>query len=504
MQEQTGMPTSHIRTIAVKLTHLGQVRDHNEDSVAIEIPENEALQAKGSLNLVADGMGGHQAGEVASQRAAEVIFKEYYDDPSTDVAASLSRALRRANTAVYEMGQSDLQRAGMGTTAVAAVVRGSEVHIASVGDSRAYVLRKGELIQITKDHSFVQEQIDANILTPEAARVHPKRNVITRALGHKPQVDVDTFEGKLATGDLLLLCSDGLSGILNDNEMLAILSQYPPQEAIMHLINEANLRGGPDNISALLVQALSYDPALPAALEVAPGVQPTTAVVARQPPGAAARPKRGRGRFFVVGLTVILLLAVLMAGSFLIFGGKDGQHPTSTLVPTLTQATTAMPALEPTSTPVGTPGETSTTSMPVGTPGESSAVPTSTAPESMLPTSTSIPPPTSTPTVPSASCQPAPPDALLAPPPGATFPVGSSETFQWEGGQLCENQVWQVTINLQPKFCPSTTEHQVICNLTDAGEFGWRVEIWTTDGQQVPAMASSTSTIVISASTPQP
>ncbi len=445
-QGQPSRPAPQIRTIAVKMTHIGQTRDQNEDFVAIEIPGDETLRAKGSLNLVADGMGGYQAGEVASQRAAEVAIQEYYADPNPDIAASLSRALHLANSAVYEMAQFDLQRAGMGTTAVAAVVRGSEVHIANVGDSRAYLLRKGQLTQITKDHSFVQEQIDAKILTPEAARTHPKRNVITRALGHKPQVEVDTFEGQLAASDLLLLCSDGLSGTLNDSEMAAILSQYTPQEAIIHLINEANLRGGPDNISAVLVKALPYDTTLPAAIEVTPGVRPTPVVVSKRPSGAPVRPKRGRRRLVFLGLAVILLLAVLIAGSFVVLGGKDDdQAPTFTLLPPLGPTATITPTLlTPSSTPLGTLGDIDATSTSVSTPAGTNALPTATLPDTLLPTSTTAP--TSVPTSTAESPQGETPQAaslqLVNPAQGREYknPI----TFQWHG-PLGVRQSYQVT-----------------------------------------------------------
>lgn len=374
MQEQVTekIPAVQIRTVAVKLSDVGQTRDHNEDCVAVAIPENETLAVKGSLYLVADGMGGHQAGEVASQRAAESIVDEYYADSNTDIAASLSYALRRANTDLYQMAQFDLQQAGMGTTAVAAVVRGLEVHIANVGDSRAYLLRDGELIQITKDHSFVQEQIDANIITPEAARTHPKRNVITRALGHKPDVQVDTFQGQMVPGDLLLLCSDGLSGTLNDNQMRGVLSQHRPQEAIIHLIDEANLSGGPDNVSVVLVQALPYDPALPLATEVAPGAapEPAPATVERQAVGAPARSAGGRGRFLVLGLGVIVLLAILVAAGLSRFGGSEDGEPTPTLAATSSPLASPTVSIVPSSTPAGESEEatavpTSETAQPV-------------------------------------------------------------------------------------------------------------------------------------------
>jgi serine/threonine protein phosphatase PrpC len=384
-----GTPGDVIRTAAVKLTDVGQTRKHNEDCAAIKIPGHELLRTKGALYLVADGMGGYQAGEVASQRAAEEIIDTYYADPHTDIAASLNRAMRKANATVHETAQSDLHLVGMGTTAVVAAVRGPEVHVANVGDSRAYLLRRGKLTQITHDHSFVQDQVDAGIITPEQARTHQQRNVITRALGHKPQVEVDTFEGQLEVGDTLLLCSDGLTGPLRDEEVAAILQQHTPHEAIVHLIGRANQRGGPDNISVVLVQALPYQPGQPLAVEVQPGTAPPgpPPYPARPRPAAPAheRPASGVGRFVALGaLLALLLLTLLGGGALLVLGRGDGQDATSpppvtTVIPSLTplpdtpsgpitatatvEATTATATdtpFSPTSTPLTSPTQTST------------------------------------------------------------------------------------------------------------------------------------------------
>ncbi|NBD36699.1 MAG: Stp1/IreP family PP2C-type Ser/Thr phosphatase, partial [Chloroflexi bacterium] len=250
-----GTGTLTVQTVAVKLTDQGRDRDHNEDCVGIHIPSKVGiLRTMGALHLVADGMGGHQAGEVASEEAREVVMREYYQPSSTtgslsldeDIAARLKRAVRKANEAVYTMSQSSAQRKGMGTTTVAAVVRAGEVHIANVGDSRAYLFRDGKLRQITRDHSFVQEQIDAGILTPEMARNHPQKNVITRAMGHRPDVEVDTFgmQGKLRPGDKILLCSDGLTGPVRDEQVADILRRYPIDEAARRLVDAANANGG--------------------------------------------------------------------------------------------------------------------------------------------------------------------------------------------------------------------------------------------------------------------
>jgi serine/threonine protein phosphatase PrpC len=368
-----------IRSVAVKLTDVGQARDHNEDSVAVAIPERETLRAKGSLYLVADGMGGHQAGEVASQRAAGTIVEAYFADGSGDISASLSNAVHKANAVIFRMAQSDVQRAGMGTTAVAAVLRGTEVHVANVGDSRAYLLRDGELIQITKDHSFVQEQIDANIISPEEARNHPKRNVITRALGHKPEVQVDTFLGEMVPDDLLLICSDGLSGVLQDEEILGILNQYPPSEAVIHLVDQANLYGGPDNISVVLVQALPQVPDFPLAMEVAPGAEPTSTTASSGPSDTGDTSSRSAGRLFVMGAMAIVLLAALIVAGLTMSGGGNQKSTSATSLPPSPLATLTV--------------ETTSTFAPEGETAATPPVPAAQATEPITPiapTSTSV------------------------------------------------------------------------------------------------------------------
>ncbi len=473
-----------IRTEAVKLTDVGQNRPRNQDFVAIEIPGDEALQAKGALYLVADGMGGYQAGEVASQRVAEAIIHEYYADPQTDIAASLSRAAQKANSTVYLMAQADQDLMGMGTTVVAVVVRGTEVHIANVGDSRAYLLRGGEIRQITKDHSFVQEQVDANIITAEAARTHPQRNVITRALGHKPQVQVDTFTGQLTPGDTLLLCSDGMSGQVRDEEMADIVQGQPLTQAVARLIDMANERGGPDNISTVLVRALPPNPARPPAVQLQVSVQPPSPALAQAataptgpltphpPMPTAGPPARGRGGLVVwVILAGMLLVAAALAVILLVLNStKDDDSPTMTLAPT--------------TTPIATPAHPTLTTMPPSsTP--VTATEQATAPPTAEPTGTTLPAtstalPTNTPTPTSTPCRSLLP-ALVTPQQGASIDLGDVN-FRWEGGNLCPGYVWQVILDGQPGPCPATTENHIICQLPP-GEHQWQVELRLRDAQ---------------------
>ncbi len=187
-------------TVAAK-TDVGRSRPHNEDYVDYYIPpEPDELARKGALYMAADGMGGHSAGEVASRAAVEVVRQEYYPDAVHDIPTSLTRAFRAANQKIYNWAQSDPSKSGMGTTLVAAVILGRRVYVANVGDSRAYVIGPQGIQRITTDHSWVEEQMRAGLLTPEQAKKHPQRNVVTRALGAKPAVEVDIFEGSAERG----------------------------------------------------------------------------------------------------------------------------------------------------------------------------------------------------------------------------------------------------------------------------------------------------------------
>jgi len=212
------------------------------------------MGSKGALFVVADGMGGHAAGEVASEIAVDTVSNMYYQEDSNDVAVSLLRAIRRANASIHQRAAENLLRTGMGTTCVAAVLRGNMAYIANVGDSRAYLLRGNNVKQISQDHSWVAEQVRAGLLTEEQARTHAQRNVITRCLGTQAEVDVDVFHEELHEGDLLVLCSDGLSGLVSDEELQRIVEQFVPQESVYHLVERANENGGPDNITAIVVQ----------------------------------------------------------------------------------------------------------------------------------------------------------------------------------------------------------------------------------------------------------
>ncbi|BCL83319.1 serine/threonine-protein phosphatase [Ktedonobacteria bacterium brp13] len=225
--------------------------------MAYVIPKDSQVMAKkGALFIVADGMGGHAAGEVASEIAVDTVSNAYYQDESDDIPLSLMNAIKRANALIHQRAAENMMRSGMGTTCVAAVLRGSIAYIANVGDSRAYMVHNGHSKQVSQDHSWVEEQVRAGLLTKDQARSHAQRNVITRCLGTQSEVEVDVFSETLQEGDTFVLCSDGLSGPVTEDDLRAIINQYLPSESVYHLVERANANGGPDNITAIVIRVL--------------------------------------------------------------------------------------------------------------------------------------------------------------------------------------------------------------------------------------------------------
>ena len=260
-----------LRLDPAQLTDVGRKREHNEDNMAYVIPKDPQVMAmKGALFIVADGMGGHAAGEVASEIAVDTVSNAYYMDDNEDVTTPLLQAIKRANLAIHQRAAENLLRSGMGTTCVAAVLRGNMAYIANVGDSRAYLVRGGKARQITQDHSWVAEQVRAGLLTEDQARTHAQRNVITRCLGTQPDVEVDVFLEPLQENDCLVLCTDGLSGLISDEEVMRIVDQSVPQESVYHLVERANENGGPDNITAIVVRVQEVGLEPPGARIVSP------------------------------------------------------------------------------------------------------------------------------------------------------------------------------------------------------------------------------------------
>ena len=220
-------------------TDIGQVREGNEDSYLVVEP----------LYAVADGMGGHRGGEVASSLALETVQGMFERREG-----SLAEQVAEANRAVFDRSQSDRKVSGMGTTLTAAQVDGNRVHLVHVGDSRAYLLRGGELTQITEDHTLVHRMVMEGEISEEEAETHPHRSILTRALGVDQNIQVDEGDLEVAPGDRLLLCTDGLTGMVPEGEIREILLEsLDPQEAVDKLVKVANRAGGIDNITALIL-----------------------------------------------------------------------------------------------------------------------------------------------------------------------------------------------------------------------------------------------------------
>lgn len=228
---------------ATMRTDVGLVRKQNEDAVWYD--ENHAIFA------VADGMGGHLAGEVASEMAIEAVRKIALCGIRPGIAA-LREMVTKAHEAIYSHAARNPQCAGMGTTLSVLWHAGSYAYIAHVGDSRIYRLREGVLEQITQDHSLVEELVRAHVITREAARTHPRRNVITRALGTKGENTPDLLAADVRAGDLWLLCSDGLCGMVTDEDIQKTLADLPLEQAADRLIELALRAGGRDNVSLVL------------------------------------------------------------------------------------------------------------------------------------------------------------------------------------------------------------------------------------------------------------
>jgi len=238
------------------LSDVGKKRKHNEDSCVLCVPEDAVLAEEGGLLFaVADGMGGAAAGEFASRRALELLLEEYYNAPAGSVPASLREALEFANLRIFQEAQSKPEFHGMGTTVSAVLVRGDCAYIGQVGDSRVYVVRdQAGMVQITDDHSLVAEQMRHGYLTEEEARNHSIKNLITRAIGIKETVNVDLFAFRLEQGDTILICSDGLSNLVTDEQIRHTLSNENIQAAARLLVGRALNQGGTDNVTAVLLR----------------------------------------------------------------------------------------------------------------------------------------------------------------------------------------------------------------------------------------------------------
>jgi protein phosphatase len=239
------------------LSHIGQVRQRNEDALGHVHPaEKVTREEKGSLFVVADEMGGHRGGQIASKLAVDSIISRFYTSKEKDIFGALREAFEEANNVIIEKSHEDVTLFGMGTTCTAMVVKDRYAYLAHVGDSRAYVLRGGELKQLTEDHSLVGEMVRSGIISDEDARHHPRRNVITRSLGthENTLADIPETPFELSNGDVFLLCSDGLTSLVSPDEVQEIMASNPPRETCDALVSLANLKGGKDNVTVQVIR----------------------------------------------------------------------------------------------------------------------------------------------------------------------------------------------------------------------------------------------------------
>jgi PPM family protein phosphatase len=281
-------------------TDAGRVRRRNEDAFVLDPP----------LFAVADGMGGAQAGEVASRLAA-AAFREYHDADRLEPAERVEAIIKEANRRIYERARTDSEASGMGTTVTAAILTNGHVSIGHVGDSRAYRVRGGELERLTEDHSLVADLMRSGRLTPEEADAHPQRSVITRALGTDADVDVDMVSVDVEPGDLFLLCSDGLTTMVPEDDILRIVRDAGTLDDVARtLVRAANSGGGEDNITVVLFQVVG-DEAVEETLVAAPTpdtVEETNELedTLRALPRVLRRGRRGRQRHRLPGRAVRL------------------------------------------------------------------------------------------------------------------------------------------------------------------------------------------------------
>ena len=295
-------------------THTGRKRRHNEDSYVVEPP----------MFAVADGMGGAKAGEVASGLAAAALKETGTDGSSGE--ERVTQLIQEANRRVFRRANEDREASGMGTTMTVALIEDGRVVFGHVGDSRGYLIREGSIEQLTDDHSLVAELVRSGRLTPEEAEAHPQRSVITRAVGTEPDVDVDTFTIEPEAGDLFLICSDGLTDMVDDGTIIDAIERHRDDldEAAKALVGAANRVGGEDNITVLLVEvgaeaeaadtqradAVDVDEDTLSGLEAVPVVD--TAVVPPEEAAALAadEPPKRRGRVLpIVSALAVLLIA---------------------------------------------------------------------------------------------------------------------------------------------------------------------------------------------------
>lgn len=365
-------------------TDPGREREGNEDAIFPHSgsdtfpfkPGPGRLAQKGQLLLVADGVGGVQAGAEASQWAIRRAVERYYDLAGPDLGVDLRTAVEHANASLYQYLQNT-RTLEAGCTMAAAVIHGSTLHVANVGDSRVYLIREGQAAQLTRDHTLTQRKIDQGLIRPDQAEMDADRSVLTRSLGAGPTVQVDLFPPlQLVAGDMVLLCSDGLPDMLDDGEIARLANGASPKRAAQRLITAANKRGGFDNISAVVARA---------------GGQP-----AASGGGLWAKvrkmPRRQQIVLLVGAVLVVVALCAMAALGWWMYDSRRQATPVPTATPTV-----AMTATPPAATPAPAVTPAPATVQPTDT--VPAGQPTSTPAPTFTPTNTPRPRPTDTPTL---------------------------------------------------------------------------------------------------------
>lgn len=303
------MTTAHLRTATAGATDVGRRRSGNEDSyeiwVADEIGRDHVAD---TLLVVCDGMGGSNAGEVASRMAVEAVVRVFAEGEGNDPVATLTKAIETANAEVHEHSRSRADLSGMGTTCTAVALRGADLFVAHVGDSRAYRVRGGQLKQLTQDHSLVAQLVARGQITAADARTDPRRNVVTRSVGVGPEVEVDAIEisDPMRPGDTIVICSDGLHGQVTDDEIAQIGSDESLDRACRDLIELANARGGPDNITVAMAR-LEGDASVS---EPAPAAPRAAGAATNGGPKVKTGGSRQRALRMLIVMLIMLVLAL--------------------------------------------------------------------------------------------------------------------------------------------------------------------------------------------------
>jgi protein phosphatase len=248
------------------LSDTGMVRTENEDYYCYAEPDDDQVfRVKGRLAVVADGMGGHIGGQVASGLAVDTLKRVYLSEPGEDPREALVAGFRQAHAAIHDYVREHPELKSMGTTCTAAVVRDFQLFYGHIGDSRLYLVHNGAISQVTRDHSMVNRMVEEGKLTPEEAAVHPDRNVLTAALGMQKQPEADFSDVPLSLwiGDAIIICSDGLHGLVTDDEMAHNVNVCTPREACLALVQMAKQRGGHDNITVQILKVSGAPPHRP-------------------------------------------------------------------------------------------------------------------------------------------------------------------------------------------------------------------------------------------------